>query len=382
MPRSDSAMTWHIVTAAYPPDVGGVSDYTANVARALASAGDRVQVWTSGTSGTADGPIPVHRVFGAFRGRELARGSELLDAHRGHGRVLVQWVPHAFGRRGVNLRFPLWLHARSARRSDPIDVMLHEPFMPFGGSVTRQAAAAAQRLMTATVLRAATRVFVGTPAWIDKCRLFVRQVPFQWTPIPSGVPVAANAVDATALRRQLRLPESAPLIGCFGRAGDFQEVVLDELGRALLARRDDARMLLIGLGSEATLTRLIERRPALGRLVQATGTANHDAVSAALRACDVMVQPYVAGICARHSGAAAVLSHARPMVTNRGPFTEPLWLDSRAVMLSPSGEPASIATTVLRLLEDGVERERLSRAARDLYDARFDVRHTVAALRS
>jgi glycosyltransferase involved in cell wall biosynthesis len=382
MPRSDGATTWHIVTGEYPPDAGGVSDYTASVAQALAAAGDRVHIWTSGTSGTTDEPIPVHRVFGSFGARDLARGGGLLDAHRGHGRVLVQWVPHAFGRRGVNLRFPIWLHARSARRSDPIDVMLHEPFMPFGGSLTRQAAAAAQRFMTATVLRAATRVFVGTPAWIDKCRSFVRQVPFQWTPIPSGVPVAANAMDVTALRRRLQLPDGAPLIGCFGRAGVFQEVVLDELGRALLAGGGHARMLLIGLGSDATSTRLIERRPALGRLVQATGTANHDVVSAALGACDVMVQPYAAGICARHSGAAAILAHARPMVTNRGPFTEPLWSDSRAVMLSPSGEPASIAATVLRLLEDGVERERLSHAARDLYDARFDVRHTVEALRS
>jgi glycosyltransferase involved in cell wall biosynthesis len=296
--------------------------------------------------------------------------------------VLVQWVPHAFGRRGVNLRFPIWLHARSARRLDPVDVMLHEPFMPFGGSPGGQVAAAAQRFMTAAVLRAATRVFVGTPAWIDKCRAFMRQVPFQWTPIPSGVPVAADAADAVAFRQRLRLPDGGLLIGCFGRAGSFQDVVLDELGRVLLAGRDDARLLLIGLGSDTTAARLIGRRPALGRLVQATGTANHDAVSAALRACDVMVQPYAAGICARHSGAAAVLSHARPMVTNRGPFTEAIWPDSRAVMLSTTSEPASIATAVLRLLEDGAERDRLSRAARDLYDARFDVRHTVEALRS
>jgi glycosyltransferase involved in cell wall biosynthesis len=382
MPRSDGATTWHIVTGEFPPDVGGVADYTANVAPALAGAGDQVHVWTSGTSGTTDGPIPVHRVFGSFSGRDLTRGSDLLDVHGGRSRLLIQWVPHAFGRRGVNLRFPNWLHTRSVRCPDPIDVMLHEPFMPFAGSLARHAAAAAQRLMTATVLRAATRIFVGTPAWIDKCSSFVKQVPVQWTPIPSGVPVAANAADATAFRQTLHLPDGASLIGCFGRAGEFQEVVLDELGRALQSDGENVRILLIGLGSEAASARLIERRPALGRLVQATGTTDHHTVSAALRACDVMVQPYVAGICARHSGAAAVLSHARPMVTNRGPFTEPLWLDSRAVMLSPSGEPASIATTVLRLLEDGVERERLSRAARDLYDARFDVRHTVAALRS
>ena len=117
MQRSDRT-TWHILTGEYPPDVGGVSDYTATVARRARHAGDDVHVWTSGTSGTRRGAVTVHRVFGSFTGRGLAAGARLLDAHPGNGRVLVQWVPHAFARRGVNLRFPLWLYvAQRAPRS-------------------------------------------------------------------------------------------------------------------------------------------------------------------------------------------------------------------------------------------------------------------------
>ena len=36
---------WHIVTSEYPPDVGGVSDYTRQVAEGLARMGDEVHVW-------------------------------------------------------------------------------------------------------------------------------------------------------------------------------------------------------------------------------------------------------------------------------------------------------------------------------------------------
>ena len=39
---------WHLVTSEYPPDIGGVSDYTAQLARALAGAGDEVHVWCPG----------------------------------------------------------------------------------------------------------------------------------------------------------------------------------------------------------------------------------------------------------------------------------------------------------------------------------------------
>jgi hypothetical protein len=38
-------VTWHILTGEYPPQPGGVSDYTRQLARALVDAGDSVEVW-------------------------------------------------------------------------------------------------------------------------------------------------------------------------------------------------------------------------------------------------------------------------------------------------------------------------------------------------
>src|SRR5437868_5304911 len=57
---------WHIITCEYPPQSGGVSDYTQQVARGLADAGDRVHVWCPSSlpsHATAAG-IDIHRVLG------------------------------------------------------------------------------------------------------------------------------------------------------------------------------------------------------------------------------------------------------------------------------------------------------------------------------
>ena len=44
---------WHLLTPEYPPACGGVGDYTALVAAALAEAGDEVHVWYPAPPGTA-----------------------------------------------------------------------------------------------------------------------------------------------------------------------------------------------------------------------------------------------------------------------------------------------------------------------------------------
>jgi hypothetical protein len=38
-------VAWHLVTCEYPPQVGGVSDYSLAVATGLAAAGQTVHVW-------------------------------------------------------------------------------------------------------------------------------------------------------------------------------------------------------------------------------------------------------------------------------------------------------------------------------------------------
>jgi glycosyltransferase involved in cell wall biosynthesis len=371
----------HLITGEYPPASGGVADYTAAIAGGLADAGERVHVWCGGLDGHAEeNGIVVHRVLGEFAAADLARLSAALDASAGPRRLLVQWVPHAFGRRALNVGFSRWVRSRALDAADDVDVMVHEPFLPFHGGVRQHAAAAVQRLMTATVIRSARRVWVATPAWADFCRPYARRTPFSWAPVPSGVPVCDSNGGESPLRA-LGVTPGMPLVGCFGRGGGYQREVLADVARLMRSRRSSARLLLIGAGGDELRAHILAADPALGPHVIATGPVPAAVVSHALRACTAMLQPYADGVCGRHSSVMAALAHGSAIVTTDGRFTEPIWRESNAVLLVRSGARAKLADAIAGLLQDEGERARLSAAAVRLYADRFDVRHTIAALR-
>ena len=193
----------HIVTAEYPPQPGGVSDYVRGVAAGLAAAGERVHVWCPPAAEVAseDAGVEVHRELGRISRADLRRMGALLDAFPAPRRLLVQWVPHAYGFRAMNLGFCLWVRERAAR-GDRVEIMVHEPFLAFGGSARQGVVAAVHRAMTVVLLGAAERVWVSTPAWAERWRKYRlgRTVPFEWTPIPSNVPVVEDADGAAAVR--------------------------------------------------------------------------------------------------------------------------------------------------------------------------------------
>src|ERR1700733_6107701 len=100
---------WHIITGEYDPAPGGVADYTRSIAAALARRGDEVHVWSppppGGSPLAADPGVVLHPLPGGFGGPGLARLSAQFRALPPPRRVLVQYVPQAFGFRGTNVAF-------------------------------------------------------------------------------------------------------------------------------------------------------------------------------------------------------------------------------------------------------------------------------------
>src|SRR5438105_4425025 len=119
---------WHILTGEYPPQPGGVSDYTRRLARGLAAAGDAVTVWCPPCGG-ADEPngVCVRRLPDRFGPRALAVLGKALPRRGERGRLLVQYVPHGYGWKAMNLPFCLWL---ARQRRLPVWVMFHEVAFP------------------------------------------------------------------------------------------------------------------------------------------------------------------------------------------------------------------------------------------------------------
>lgn len=373
-------MRWHILTGEYPPQEGGVADYTQLVARGLAAAGDAVDVWAPVPADARDpAGVVVHALpdhFGARSLSALTRG--LRDGAEPH-RVLVQYVPHAFGWKGSNVPFCLWLRSRTR---DAVWVMFHEVAFPIARHqrLAQNGLGVVTRGMAALVASAAERAFVSIPAWEPLVRKAAAPAtPVEWMPVPSAIPVDADARAIAAVRERHGVGRA--VVGHFGTFGRLIQPLLAEILPRVVGETS-AHVLLIGRGSDAVAQAFGDRHPSLRARVTAAGALDGRAVSHHVAACDLMLQPYPDGVSSRRTSVMVALSHGRPVVTTSGALTERLWHEAGGVTACPVGDAGAVVRACARLLAAPSDLERAGRDASALYDARFDVRHTIAMLRA
>jgi glycosyltransferase involved in cell wall biosynthesis len=376
MLQSRSSHCWHIVTGEYPPQPGGVADYTRSVAHGLAAAGDDVTVWapTCRHDSPNDAGVIVRRLPGHFGPPALAALDRALA--RRPGRVILQYTPHAFGCKAMNVPLCAWLWARQRR----LDVMFHEVAYPLeaGQPLKHRMLAVANRGMAVLLLRAAERVFVSTPAWSPLLEALVPWAPRPvWTPVPSNLPSACTPAAVAAVRQQ-RAGSARWLVGHFSTYGPLVTRLLEPALVELLTGTHDVHVVLLGHGGPAFAAALLGRRPALAGRLTATGVLDTESAAAHLAACDVVLQPYPDGICTRRSSAMAALALGRPIVATDGRFCEPIWKTAAAVQLAA---PDALAPVVVALLDDAPRRAALGRHAAALYRSHFAVEHTIRAIR-
>jgi glycosyltransferase involved in cell wall biosynthesis len=374
----------HILTGEYPPQPGGVSDYTALVAAGLAAAGVPVQVWAP----PAAGPTPavpgvtVHRVAGRWSPADLRRLDQALQAFAPPRRLLVQYVPNAWGYRGLNLGFSRWLLRRS-RQGDRIEAMVHEPFYPWQlrDKPTRWLLAAGHRRMIRAVLAASARVYVAIPDWERRLRPYAPRgrPPMIWLPIPSTIPVVDAAAEVAALRRRLA-PQGQTILGSFSTYGPWVRGLLRRVWLSLLADHPGRVGLLLGRQGEQFAAELRAADPRLADRLIAPGGLAAAPTSLHLQACDLLVQPYPEGVTSRRTTVMAGLAHGRPTVTTLGGISEPVWAQSGAAALAPAAEPAALIATVEALLADPAARDRLGATARQVYQQHFALERTLETI--
>jgi glycosyltransferase involved in cell wall biosynthesis len=374
---------WRLITGEYPPQTGGVSDYSRLVANGLAAAGDSVHVYAPPISASEyqHHGVEIHRLPGHFDPRSLGRlGRELHNISGGTAGevVLVQYVPHAFGLKAMNLPFCLWLYALS-RTKRRIVVMFHEATLPWrrGQSLKLQVLASVTASMAMLVARAASLIFVAIPAWKNRLVRFAGRTRMEWLPVPSNVPVAEDADAVTAMRRELN---AKTIIGHFGTSDNAISHSLRMVIPQLLETTPAVGVLLIGRDSMALKETVADGRPRLASRIHATGGLPEKGVSVALSSCDLMLQPYPDGVSARRGSVMAALAHQRAIVTTAGILTEPLWSESGAVALTPVGDHTAMSAELKRLIGDESERTRIGSAGSRLYDERFALRHTIRVL--
>jgi glycosyltransferase involved in cell wall biosynthesis len=373
-----SVPVWHLLTGEYPPKGGGIADYTAILARALADVGRRVHVWTPArVEPSTEGRVTVH-VMDGFSGAALARLDAELNQFPPPRRLLVQYAPQAWGLRGMNVPFCRWLLARR-QAGDDVRVMFHEPFFPFGWQrPQRNLLAAVNRWMARLLLRAsAPRAYVSIRAWEGLLRpLAPPGVEFTVLPIPSTIPFLDEPARVAELRRRLSEDARRPVFVHFGTYGAMIAPMLLEGMASIAAFYPRACFLLLGAGGPAFAERLRGQDADFSEaVVTAPGRLPAEEVSLYLQAADVAIQPYPDGADTRRTSLMACLANGVPTVTTRGRFTGMRLSQAPIARYLPtvSGQLAALA---MELIAKPARR----RETRAYYRQHFAIEHTVARL--
>jgi len=366
--------TWHLLTGEYPPSSGGVGDYTRALACELARRGHDVHVWCPSIRVNGDdGSIHLHALpdwFGARTRQTLETGWCALP-----GIVLLQYVPNALGAGGMNVPFCWWL--RRVGRDREVRVMFHEPYFYFSWNPAGNVRAIAQRLMGRLLLSASRTVYFSTEAWRRYLAASARTIVL---PVPSTIPRSCDAAGAARVRVRIAPASDAEVVGHFGTYGDHVARELESLVPVVLGARPLSHFVCIGRSSERFADALRARHPQVAHRVHHTGPLSSIDVAAAIRACDVMVQPYPDGITTRRTSVMASLANGIATVSTAGTLTEEVWSKTRAVALAPAGNARAIAGKVLELLDKPGARAALADAGRRAYDEHFAIAKSVDAL--
>jgi glycosyltransferase involved in cell wall biosynthesis len=337
------------VSGEYPPDVGGVGDYTARLRDALARQG-----WPS-------------RVLSRARVRRWDARSLvwLLRAAPSQGIVHIQYQAGAYDLLGDVCLMPTLL--RRLRPGVRVVTTFHDVRLPYlfpKAGALRQMCVSYMARRSHAVIAADERdlVMLGGPS-----------------PRHHRVPIGANLAcepgsgyHRAALRARLGLDPDALVVVYFGllNASKGLDLLLDAFA-IIQTSMPTARLLLLGgeVGASdptdrQTAARVRHRLNAFGQRVVRTGWLPPPELSAHLLAADVALLPYADGASPRRGSLLACAEHGLPIVSTQ-PASGAL---SQAIQAVPA-EPARLAAAVLQIAQSETLKESLQHTSRLLADS-------------
>jgi glycosyltransferase involved in cell wall biosynthesis len=340
-------------------DIGGITSYVLSLSSGLVERGHRVVIVSGGgqlephaaTLGVEHWTVPLHtsvefspQVFWATRTlwkRLRQEPCDLLHAHTRVGQVAaatlarLHRVPyvttwHGFFRRNLGRR--LW---------------------PCTGAVTIA--------ISEPVRQHLLRDFRVQP---ERVHLIAHGI----DPVPFESPV--DALAQQRLRERLRLPGDGPLVGTVARLVPSRHV--EELVTGFASVRaavPTARLLIVGDGPERARLKALASHDGLGGVVHFAGSLPETRVALSLMSVFVFLPAEQEGF-----GLALLeaMASGRPIVAVRRGGGAVWVLDQGGVGLTvESGDPASLAAAVVRLLQDGQAASQEGSKARAIVKERY-----------
>jgi glycosyltransferase involved in cell wall biosynthesis len=177
-------------------------------------------------------------------------------------------------------------------------------------------------------------------------------------------------VNPMSIRRQLDIPENAPVIGKIARMVDIKnhDALLDAAPE-IIARHPDARFLLVGDGPLLEHLRSRASQMGIGEHIIFTGVVPRERIPEMLAAMDVLAHT------ALYEGLPRVLAQAlamgKPCVAFDADGAREVVVPEETGYLVCPGDTAGIAAAVSRLLQDPKLRAQMGEAGRRRVDPAF-----------
>jgi len=350
-----------VISPLFPPDRGGLADHTERLAQGL-SAVCPVAVLTTARAGAANAGYSVHPVVRDWH--DPAGIVAAVEAGPAPGEVIWQYVPHMYGRGGVNRAVPAAMTRLKARGSRQM-VIAHEIASHFCWWPHRAFYVVAQHRQWRRALRCADFVGISTEAWLEtwKRRAPQHAAKFGLFPSPSNIPRAELQPGfAARWRAEQGLGANARLLAYFGTIGVNKQ--FDWVLRAWQqAQRPDCPAALVVIGDPPPAAAPVS----LKGLLRPVGFLPRAEVSRLLQIADVLALPFVDGVSERRASFMAGLEHGCAVVTTVGFNTGPTLRQAGFFRGVETAEPEPFAAAVASLLERPEARAELGRQAQAAY---------------
>ena len=361
---TSKSMRIALLSGEYPPQPGGIGDYTRALAGALLARGHHCAVLTIQRGqlvryhpAAPERPpeqLAPARGWGWGAWPALRQGIAELQPDVLH----IQYQTGAFAMHPA-INFLPWRLRLQAHRPR-IAVTAHDLLPPY----LFPKAGPARQWVTAALLAGADALVLTNRADLAAAAGMARR-PATLIPIGSNIDAAPPAdFDRAAWRARLGVDAGQPLIAFFGLLSRTKG--LDTLLAALPQLPGDARLLVVGGEASAPADRAyaaaIEQAIAAAGLqprVTITGHCPPADVSAHLLAADVVALPFSDGASFRRGSLLAALAHGRAVVTTWPATATPELADRRNVLLVPPGDAPALAIALRRVLADTALRARL-----------------------
>jgi glycosyltransferase involved in cell wall biosynthesis len=368
---------WHIVTGEYPPQLGGVGDYTYQVCHELAKGGDGVHVWSpaSQLEVSRQEIWQVHSLPRGFGWRWLRELDWRLRNYTGPRNILIQYVPHMYGWKSMNVGFCAWI---CMQRKHNVYVMFHEVAFPFqsGQRFRHRLLAVVHRMMAWAILRFVRHSFTSTEPYFSLLRTLGRaDTPISMLRICSNIPQESYQAEGRPSRND---PSVLFTVGIFSNFGEELRELLGPIIGCVLGN-PKIEVALLGPGEEFRQS-LAAQYPQAADRIRSTGRLGVTEVAGHMRNCDALLQVYPEGASAGRGTLIGALASGVPVVTTSGPATDRLLLDSDT-MLFCGESPQSIREALEQLRENPALAQELGAAAQRLYREWFQPAVIVSTLR-